>query len=89
MPLPTGFPTDSRGGEASNLPIQLTSFIGRDRELADVVGCMGSTRMLTLTGPGGCGKTRLALQAGSRHIRAARLPPVRRRMSVLKEMPTR
>ena len=63
VPLHTGFPTDSRAGSASNLPIQLTSLIGRDRELVGVVGRLDSTRMLTLTGPGGCGKTRLALQA--------------------------
>ncbi len=45
-----------------NLPLQLTSFIGRRRELEDVRGALGRTRLLTLTGPGGCGKTRLALE---------------------------
>lgn len=44
------------------LPVPLTSFIGRDRELADLQGLFGSTRLLTLTGAGGCGKTRLALR---------------------------
>jgi predicted ATPase/transcriptional regulator with XRE-family HTH domain/Tfp pilus assembly protein PilF len=45
-----------------NLPAQLASFIGRDRELADVGVLMRSSRLVTLTGSGGCGKTRLALQ---------------------------
>jgi predicted ATPase/transcriptional regulator with XRE-family HTH domain len=45
-----------------NLPAQLASFIGRDRELADVGALMRSSRLVTLTGAAGCGKTRLALQ---------------------------
>jgi predicted ATPase/transcriptional regulator with XRE-family HTH domain len=45
-----------------NLPAQLASFIGRDRELADVRVLVTSSRLVTLTGAGGCGKTRLALQ---------------------------
>ncbi|MGH2349054.1 MAG: tetratricopeptide repeat protein [bacterium] len=49
----------------NNLPIQLTSFIGRVREIADVGRLFSTTRLLTLTGPGGCGKTRLALQAAA------------------------
>jgi len=45
------------------LPIPLTSFIGREREVAEVRRLLGVTRLLTLTGPGGMGKTRLALEA--------------------------
>jgi non-specific serine/threonine protein kinase len=48
-----------------NLPAQLTQFIGRKREIADVKRTLAETRLLTLTGPGGCGKTRLALQVAN------------------------
>ena len=48
-----------------NLPFQLTTFIGRERELAEVKRLLRQTRLLTLTGPGGCGKTRLALQSAN------------------------
>jgi predicted ATPase/transcriptional regulator with XRE-family HTH domain len=49
----------------NNLPAQLASFIGRDRELADVGALVKSSRLVTLTGAGGCGKTRLALQVAN------------------------
>ena len=45
-----------------NLPAQITSFVGRERELADVRKLLAGTRLLTLIGGGGSGKTRLALQ---------------------------
>ena len=48
-----------------NLPMQLTSFIGRERELEEVKHLLLGTRLLTFTGPGGTGKTRLALQLGA------------------------
>jgi len=48
-----------------NLPEQLTSFIGRGHEIAEVRGLCSSTRLVTLTGAGGCGKTRLALQVAA------------------------
>jgi DNA-binding SARP family transcriptional activator len=44
-----------------NLPLYLTSFVGREREKLELVRLLGTARPLTLTGPGGCGKTRLAL----------------------------
>jgi non-specific serine/threonine protein kinase len=50
----------------NNLPFQLTSFIGREREIAEVERLLGTTRLLTLTGTGGCGKTRLALEVAAR-----------------------
>jgi non-specific serine/threonine protein kinase len=46
----------------SNLPTPLTSFIGREKELKEISGLLSSCRLLTLTGPGGVGKTRLAIQ---------------------------
>ena len=50
---------------ASNLPAELTSFVGRRRELAEVKRLLTTTRLLTLTGTGGAGKTRLALRAAA------------------------
>jgi predicted ATPase/DNA-binding XRE family transcriptional regulator/Tfp pilus assembly protein PilF len=52
----------SARGLPGNLPAQLTPFIGRERELADAGALMRSSRLVTLTGAAGCGKTRLALQ---------------------------
>ena len=46
----------------NNLPQQLTSFVGREREMAEVRSKLASSRMVVLTGAGGCGKTRLSLQ---------------------------
>ena len=51
-----------QGSRPNNLPLQLTSFIGREAEIAEVKRLLAGTRLLTLTGVGGCGKTRLALQ---------------------------
>ena len=48
-----------------NLPQQITSFIGRGREMAEVRTLLGKTRLLTLAGSGGCGKTRLSLQVAA------------------------
>ncbi len=50
----------------SNLPAQLTSFVGRDEELNRVSKLLGEGRLVILTGPGGTGKTRLALEAAAR-----------------------
>jgi predicted ATPase/class 3 adenylate cyclase len=54
----------------NNLPLQLTSFIGRERERGEVGRLLAATRLLTLTGPGGTGKTRLALQAAAEALDA-------------------
>jgi non-specific serine/threonine protein kinase len=49
----------------NNLPLSLSSFVGRDREIEQVGALLSDTRLLTLTGPGGVGKTRLALKVAS------------------------
>jgi predicted ATPase len=50
---------------ANNLPLQLTSFVGRERETEQARGLLEEYRLLTLSGPGGSGKTRLALAIAS------------------------
>jgi non-specific serine/threonine protein kinase len=55
----------ARGQRASNLPADLTSFVGRRQELREVKRLLTTTRLLTLTGTGGAGKTRLALRAAA------------------------
>ena len=52
---------DRQPGPPNNLPTELSSFVGREKELSEVRRLLGETRLLTLTGAGGCGKTRLAL----------------------------
>jgi class 3 adenylate cyclase len=49
----------------NNLPIQLTTFIGREKEITAVRSLLTTQRLLTLTGTGGCGKTRLSLQVAA------------------------
>ena len=62
--LPQDFPAlKSLNNLPNNLPIQLTRFVGRGQELSEVERQLTGTRLLPLTGPGGTGKTRLALQA--------------------------
>lgn len=51
------------------LPVFLTSFVGRERELDEIAGLLSRVRLLTLTGPGGAGKTRLSVEAVSRYAR--------------------
>jgi class 3 adenylate cyclase len=61
--LPSEFPPlKTLDATPNNLPIQVTSFVGREREIRDVTALLGDTRLLTLLGPGGTGKTRLSLQ---------------------------
>ncbi len=64
--LPSEFaPLNTLESFNHNLPAQLTSFIGRQSELAEIKKLIDTNRMVTLTGSGGAGKTRLALQAGA------------------------
>ena len=55
----------ARGRRGSNLPAELTSFVGRRQELREAKRLLATTRLLTLTGSGGAGKTRLALRAAA------------------------
>jgi predicted ATPase/class 3 adenylate cyclase len=55
----------SPGAVPTNLPVQLSSFIGREGEIAEVVRLLKTTRLLTLTGPPGIGKTRLSIQVAA------------------------
>ena len=50
----------------NNLPTQLTTFLGRERDIGEVSALLQQQRLLTLTGPGGTGKTRLSLQVAAR-----------------------
>src|SRR4029077_14598540 len=64
--LPAEFPPPaSLEARPNNLPIQYTSFRGREGDLAEIETMLGNTSLLTLTGAGGIGKTRLAVQAGA------------------------
>jgi len=54
--------TPGAGQRGTNLPAALTSFVGRDAELGQVAGLLTVHRLVTLTGPGGAGKTRLAIE---------------------------
>ncbi len=61
--LPAEFPPlKTLNALPNNLPVQITSFIGRERELAQTNEMLSNTHLLTLIGPGGTGKTRLTLQ---------------------------
>ncbi len=61
--LPFEFPAiRSLGSRPNNLPAQLTSFVGREKELALLKALLKDARCLSLTGPGGTGKTRLSLE---------------------------
>jgi predicted ATPase/class 3 adenylate cyclase len=61
--LPTDFPPlISLDSQPTNLPLHLTSFVGREEEMAGIRQLLDRARLVTLTGPGGTGKTRLCLQ---------------------------
>jgi predicted ATPase/class 3 adenylate cyclase len=69
LDLPEDFPPiNSSASDSENLPMQLTSFVGRDREIRAVNQLLASHRLLTLSGPPGTGKTRLAIQIAERNV---------------------
>ncbi len=67
--LPSEFPPiASPGVTPHNLPTRVTTFLGREREIAEVAELLARSRLLTLTGPGGTGKTRLSLEVAARAL---------------------
>ena len=58
-------PLRSLDARPNNLPTQLTTFVGREREVGEALALLRSSRLLSLTGPGGTGKTRLSLQVAA------------------------
>ena len=58
-------PLRSLDNRPNNLPTQLTTFVGREREVGEALALLRSSRLLSLTGPGGTGKTRLSLQVAA------------------------
>ena len=56
----------SHAGAPNNLPVEISSFIGRDGDISRGVALLAEIRLLTLTGAGGCGKTRLAQRIAGR-----------------------
>ncbi|HKV44222.1 MAG TPA: AAA family ATPase, partial [bacterium] len=69
--LPAEFPpVASVDTHAHNLPHPVSSFVGRDREIAEVTRLISTSRLVTLTGAGGCGKTRLALRVAAAVLEA-------------------
>ena len=67
--LPREFPAlRSLDARPNNLPVQLTSFVGRESEIAAVGELLDRARLVTLTGPGGTGKTRLSLQVSAERL---------------------
>ncbi len=63
--LPSEFPPLRSGAPPTNLPVELTSFIGREREIEGILGLLAGHRLVTLVGAGGTGKTRLMLKVAS------------------------
>jgi predicted ATPase/DNA-binding CsgD family transcriptional regulator len=57
--------THRQDASPANLPSPLNRFIGREQEIVEIMGLLPTTQLLTLTGTGGCGKTRLALRIGA------------------------
>ncbi|MEO9264483.1 MAG: adenylate/guanylate cyclase domain-containing protein [Candidatus Baltobacteraceae bacterium] len=69
--LQEAFPAlNSASASRSNLPLQLTSFVGRDEDLREIESLLARSRLVTMLGPGGIGKTRAAIKVGRNVIEA-------------------
>jgi predicted ATPase/class 3 adenylate cyclase len=67
--LPSKFPPiKSLDSFPNNLPIQLSSFVGREKEVDEIKALLNSSHLVTLTGSGGTGKTRLSLEVGAEEL---------------------
>jgi predicted ATPase/class 3 adenylate cyclase len=67
--LPSDFPAPrTLTSRPNNLPVTLTSFVAREREVKEILRLLETNRLVTLTGPGGTGKTRLALEVASKAL---------------------
>jgi predicted ATPase/DNA-binding SARP family transcriptional activator len=69
-PRPASPVSNHTSHKSTNLRAELTSFVGRDAELRQVAELLGAYRLITLTGPGGAGKTRLAVEAARAELPA-------------------
>src|SRR5258707_6238663 len=71
LPVTTGDGEANRASRSKhNLPYQLTSFVGREQEIAQLEELVAAHRLVTLTGAGGAGKTRLAIEVANRLVEA-------------------
>src|SRR5215216_3522446 len=67
--LPSEFqPLNTLESFQHNLPTQLTSFVGREKEIDEIKASLNSSRLVTLTGSGGTGKTRLSIEVGTQEL---------------------
>ena len=64
--MPVGQATRQQGEQQGHLPAEVTSFVGREPELARLSALLRRARLVTVTGPTGVGKTRLALRAAAK-----------------------
>lgn len=85
-PMTSDFPDlKTLDSKPNNLPIQLSNFIGREDEIAEIKKIISEKRLVTLLGPGGTGKTRLSLQLGADLIDVFRNGVIITEFSILKD----
>ncbi|MBI4940415.1 MAG: winged helix-turn-helix domain-containing protein [Actinobacteria bacterium] len=71
-PAPARADRPAAAPKGAPLPAALTSFVGREREVGELAAALGVSRLVTLVGPGGAGKTRLSVEVGRGHAREGR-----------------